>query len=334
MRKARKIILIILLVLVGIVVTLGATVGGYFLFASKSPTERAELMPKEHEVIVVDGEEHHVKSIVNYLVVGIDSTGPMKASNGYNNTALNDFMCLISFNLTDKTYLMIPINRDTMVDVDVMGLSGKVIGSKWTQIAYAHTVGDGMEKSFKNTCRAVSKVLLGVDIQRFIGINMTTVPLINDFVGGVTITLEEDLSSIHSDWTEGATITLTGDNCLEYIRARMEVGDGTQISRMRRQKVYMEEVIRKARTNDYSFDSIVDLLEIIGKYTCMDVTYMDMADVLGYVKSFTFLGIKQIEGTAAPNKGLMEFTPDEEKLKELVTTYFYDKVESEEEQAQ
>ncbi|MBP5551164.1 MAG: LCP family protein [Bacilli bacterium] len=329
MVKARKILLIIILSLVGVVVTLGSIAGGYFLFAQGSKTERAQNVPKEHEIIYIDGEKYIAKDTVNYLVVGIDSTGEMKASNGYNNTALNDLICLVSFNLTDSSYTIIPISRDTMVEVDVLGLSGKVIGSKYTQIDYAHTVGDGLDMSFRNTCRAASKVLMGVDIERYIGINMTTVPLLNDFLGGVTITLEEDLTVIDPTWEEGATITLTGDTCLKYLRARMEVGDGTQISRMRRQQVYMEELVRKARTNDYTFSDILDALHIVNNYVCMDVTYMDMADILNYVKTFHYNGIKQIKGYTQKNKGLIEFIPYEEDLKELVISTFYDKAPEE-----
>ena len=271
MGKTRKILLIIILSLVGIIVTLGISGGTYYLIARNSEEERAENAPKEHEYVYLDGEKYEAKNTVNYLVVGIDSTGPMKASNGYNNKALNDFMCLISFNLTDQTYFALPINRDTMVDIDIMGLSGKIVGSRYTQIAYAHTIGDGMENSFKNTCRAVSKVLMGVDIERYIGINMTTLPMINDFLGGVTITLDEDLTKLNKEWEEGATITLKGNDCVRYLRARMDVSDGTQISRMHRHKIYMEEVMKKARETDYKFSDILDLLHIINKYTCMEI---------------------------------------------------------------
>lgn len=330
MKKARIIILIVLLSLIGTLVTFGGIAGTYYLASRNNPTERAELTPKENQTIEIGEETYEAKRIVNYLVVGIDSTGPMKKSNTYNNTALNDFMCLVSFNITDKTYFLLPINRDTMVDIDIMGIAGKPIGTRYTQIAYAHTIGDGLENSFRNTCRAVSKVLLGLDIERFIGINMSTVPLINDFVGGVTITLDEDLTVLDSSWTEGATITLTSENCMKYIRARMEVSDGTQLSRMHRQQIYLEEVARKARTTEYGFSNLVDLLRIVSNYMCMDVTYIDMADVLGYVKEYQFLGIKKIEGTTQKRNNLIEFIPDPECVEKLVTELFYEKVESKE----
>ena len=329
MRKARKILLIVILSLVGVVITLGAVAGSYYLFARNSETERAEKAVKEHEIIYIDDEKYIAKDVVNYLIVGIDSTGEMKASNGNNNTALNDLICLVSFNLTDSSYTIIPVSRDTMVDVDILGLSGKIIGSKYTQRDYAHTTGDGLDMSFRNTCRAVSKVLMGVDIERYVGINMTTVPLIVDFLGGVTITLDEDLTVLDPAWEEGASITLTGDNCLLYLRARMEVGDGTQISRMHRQQIFMEEVVRKARTNDYTFSDILDALHIVNKYVCMDVTYMDMADILKYVQTFKYNGIKQIKGYTQKNKGLIEFIPYENEVKELVISTFYDKAPEE-----
>ena len=328
MRKARIIILIVMLSLVGVAIGLGAGLGAYFAKASKNEEVRAENTPKEMPTIMLDGEEYIVNDTVNYLVVGVDSTGELKSSNGYNNTALNDFMCLVSFDLTNKTYVLIPINRVTMVDIDIIGLAGKPISTRFAQIAYAHTIGDGMEMSFINTKRAVSKVLLGLDIERYIGINMSTVQLINDAIGGVEITLEEDLTAVHSDWVEGATITLTGDNCLDYIRARMSVSDGTQLSRMRRQQVYIEAVVQKARTTEYQYSDVKKMILNINKYLCMDVTLMDVTDLMVYVKTFEYKGIKRIEGTTQVRNNLIEFTPDPDKLKELLKDCFYTKKET------
>lgn len=332
MQKAKVIILIILLSIVGLGAILGASSGTYYFYSHQNKEERAEVKvveEKKNQEIYFEEEKYEPKGIVNYLVIGVDSTGTMESNHGFSNKALNDFICLVSFNLDEQTFFALPINRDTMVEINELGLTGKVVGHRYTQIDYAHSMGDGMEMSFRNTCDAVSTLLFGVEIERFIGINMSTVPLINDFVGGVEITLEEDLTILNPEWKEGATITITGDNCLKYLRARRYVGTGTQISRMNRQRVYLEALAKKIIAADYQLSNITDLLFTINSYVCMDVTYIDIADVLGYIKAFKYEGIKSIEGSTQVRNNLTEFIPDEEKLKELVKTLFYVKIEEE-----
>jgi anionic cell wall polymer biosynthesis LytR-Cps2A-Psr (LCP) family protein len=70
------------------------------------------------------------------------------------------------------------------------------MGTSEIQIAYAHAVGDGGAFSCENVVEAVSNYLGGVDIQSYIAMNIDSIAKINQLVGGVTVTIEDDFSAI------------------------------------------------------------------------------------------------------------------------------------------
>lgn len=317
---------IILIVLISVLLTgfIALMISLDKIFAVYSPSTRAVNLAKTHSLVYFDNKPYRAKKTTNYILVGIDSEGPLVSSKSYTNTDLNDFICILSFDHSTKTFFLLPINRDTMCYVDEYGLTGRVISSSYRQIAYAHTEGDGLKKSFQNTLNSASKLLFDLDIERFAGFTMSAIPIVNEYIGNVDITLDEDLSEIDPSWTKGATIVLTKDNCMQYIRARQEVGDGTNISRMNRQKVYINRVIEKVKEGSYN---IREAMTLIDDYTCSNMVNGDYLDLRSWLNDYTYAGTYQIEGTATSNNGLIEFVVDEEKLKDLVKNLFYDPIE-------
>ena len=58
-------------------------------------------------------------------------------------------------------------------------------------------------------------------IDHYVALSMDAVPVINDAVGGVAVRCMDDLTAYDPSLTEGAEITLMGDQALYYVRARM-----------------------------------------------------------------------------------------------------------------
>ena len=128
-----------------------------------------------------------------------------------------------------------------------LGVTGRKVGETYAQIAYAHTEGDGKERSCKNTVNAVSKLLYGITIQGYLSLNMDAVPLLIDKIEGVDITLEADQDLTYEDesWTPSSTIHLDGENSLRFVRARQTFEDESNIKRMGRQRQFIRAVIEK-----------------------------------------------------------------------------------------
>lgn len=292
---------------------------------------------KEMSSVYFDGVAYTRKNIVTYLLIGIDEFGEAQESGSYNNTQQADFLALLVVNKTDKTYSVVHINRDTMANIDRLGIGGMKAGLVYEQIALSHTYGDGLEMSCQNTARAVSRLLgrgktyngnaKDFEIDYYISMTMDAVAKVNDYLGGVTITLsdEEDLSEINEKWIPGATITLTGNDALLFVRSRMSVQDGTNISRMNRQRHYIEELIKQQQGKVYSYSYASDLYAEIKEYTVTNCTLSNFDDILSYVSAYEYTETLTPAGEARVGEKFMEFYVDEKKLDEMVRDNFYEK---------
>ena len=67
---------------------------------------------------------------------------------------------------------------------------------------------------------AVSNLFYGMPINGYVALNMNAVAMINDAVGGVTVTVPEDMAQVDPSFAEGAAVTLTGDQALKFTRYR------------------------------------------------------------------------------------------------------------------
>mgnify|MGYP001718301415 FL=1 len=86
---------------------------------------------------------------------------------------------------------------------------------------------------------AVSNLFYGMPINGYVALNMNAVGMINDAVGGVTVTVPEDMTQVDPSFAEGAMVTLTGDQALKFTRYRDTEKDFSNNSRMERQKQYL-----------------------------------------------------------------------------------------------
>ena len=130
------------------------------------------------------------KNVSSYLLMGIDHEGEVTEHSSYFGGQA-DTLLLVVVDREQKEYSLLQINRDTMCMVDFVGSDGTPIGErKQMQIALAYALGSGLEDSCENTVRAVSTLLYGVPISGYAALNMDAMPILNDAVGGVTVTIE------------------------------------------------------------------------------------------------------------------------------------------------
>lgn len=62
------------------------------------------------------------------------------------------------------------------------------------QLSLAHSMGPDQNMRAENTVDAVSTLLKGQKINGYAMINMSAIQVVNDMVGGVTVTIEGDFS--------------------------------------------------------------------------------------------------------------------------------------------
>ena len=264
------------------------------------------------------------KNIETVLVMGLDKFSEDVDSSSYDNDQQADFLMLFVLDNQNKTFKAIHINRDTMVEMDVLGVAGQKVGTTTQQIALSHTYGNGQNVSCRNTTKAVSNLLDGIDVTHYLSVTMDAVPVFNDLVGGVTVEVLDDFTGIDDTLVKGEKVTLMGDKALTYVRNRYGLEDSTNSNRMIRQKQYIEELYRITREKTKSDENFVlTAWQELSQYAVSDCYEQDLLQIYEKISGYEYLGTVNIEGKSLVGESFMEFYPDEEKLEKLVLEMFY-----------
>ena len=165
----------------------------------------------------------------------------------YHNSNFADLLLVLVFDHDNKTVTPFQIGRDTMCDVPRVNIAGEQLVSRYAQITYAYTYGTGKEDSCVNTRNCVERLLFQVPIDNYIAFTMDAVPIVNDLVGGVTVTLENDIPALGKAYVKGAQINLKGKDALRFVRYRDTSLMDSNLSRMSNQRLYMNGFTSAAR---------------------------------------------------------------------------------------
>ena len=261
------------------------------------------------------------------LLLGVDKFEG-ETPEGYVNNQQADFLLLLVMDKQHETCTPIQLNRDTMTQIRILGVTGEPAGTFTGQLALAHTYGSGEEDSCENTVLAVSNLLYGMEIDHYVSLTMDGVAILNDLVGGVTVEVLDDFSGIDDTLVQGETFTLYGQHALTYVRARGSLEDSTNLHRMERQRQYLaglQEQVKKAAQSDSNFS--LDALLQVNEYMVSDCTVNQLSDLINSMVTYEIEDIRTTQGEAQVGEEYMEFTVDEDALQQLVLEVFYDAVD-------
>ncbi|MBQ6393492.1 MAG: LCP family protein, partial [Eubacterium sp.] len=241
-----------------------------------------------------------------------------------------DTVILTVVNQKNGETRMIPLSRSTMVAIDQYNADGSYWKQDILQLAVSFAYGKNIDENCKNVAKAVSRILYGMPVHRFVTMDLSAIPQLNDAVGGVTVNCLEDMTDVNESWTEGAEITLHGKEAENYVRHRKtSISDESQDNnapRMERQKQYLNNFIRTLLTN-MKGDVFVPLrlYREVGDDIYSDVTTSEIVYYTSMLVSKGFNNsILSIKGSVKHN-AFTEFYPDEEQLYQLILDTFYER---------
>lgn len=312
------------------VVLLAGLMTAAFLFTKKeeqAPIENggtSQNAPQKQETLTYQGKQYPVKKhLQTVLLIGTDSveqyqekTEGMKSFYNYNQA---DFLTVLVLDTDNNTAEILQLNRDTMTDVPWLDVLGEYGGTEYKQLCLAYNYGDGGMKSCKNTMDAVSSLLFDAPIDHYIQIPMSAIGVLNDLVGGVPVTMEEDLTQIDPDFVQGATVRLRGSQAEAFVRARKVLEDDTNLARMKRQRQYLDsfqECARAAFDSDSEF--MMKLLEKLSEYLQSDLTAQQLSDLVTQLDNAEVSPIRYAEGELKLGEQYYEFYADEASLWKMV----------------
>ena len=321
-----------------IVCALAVMVAGVFIYTNQKNQQLQKVtagnsynMGSGYRNIEYKGESYQYNNrITTILYAGVDSVGKMEESEQYGNKARADTIALVVMDEKKEKMSILSINRDTMTKIRRYTMNGNDKGLYETHIGYAYTYGDGGKVSCENLCEAVSLLMGGIPVNRYVVTNQDSMPYINDLAGGVTVTVPD--SSLEAEYPElamGETVTLDDSNIRAFLQYRDTEESFSNEGRMERQKTYLTAYIEKIKSIDQKqIDETWNKLDIMKENLQTNITrsqYLGLAELLR-ATDFSGEDILQLSGENREGELHDEFYPDQEALQQTIIELFYDKV--------
>lgn len=206
MKKALKILGIILAIVIIVVVAVG-----FYFVKTKLNKINYENVTKE-EIIVNEGVEEQLTGYTNIALLGLDAR-----DNTFANSR-SDCIMIISINNETNDVKIASVYRDTYLQIDGIGLD---------KVTHAYAYGKApLALSAINTN-------LDLDITQYVTINFDSVVNIVDAIGGVQVTVTSAEATQIPGLSGAGTYNLTGTQALAYGRIRKIDNDYVRTERMR-----------------------------------------------------------------------------------------------------
>ncbi len=263
------------------------------------------------------------QDITTMLIMGIDQFGKVEDSGAYTNTGASDVNILLIFDETAKQCNVLHLNRDTMLEMPVLGVGGREAGTYYGQLALAHTYGSGLDDSCLNVSKAVSRFLGGIDINYYLSMNMDAIAIVNDAVGGVTVQVTEDFSQVDESIGMGL-VKLQGEQAIHFVRTRKGVGDQKNTSRIQRHEAYIDGFVAALRDKMESETGfILKAYEDVQPYIVTNCSANAISGMLERYSDYTMNDVTTPEGSNVLGEDYYEFYADEEKLDAWVLQHLF-----------
>ena len=264
--------------------------------------------------------------ITTFLLLGIDSQQPENTDGTCNVDAFSDVIMLAAVDFRNRQISLLTLSRDTMCEFQRLNPDGSERDWATGQLALTFSYGDGALKSCEITKNAVSQALSDLPIQSCSALYLDGLRRLTDAVGGVTVTVLEDLSYGYASMQPGAEVTLDGAMAERYIRAREHTEEGN-LKRMERQKQFFTALMKKVLASVR--ERPASILDLYGKISSDVVTDLETGDILYLATEASGMridtNIRNVPGTVTSDEnGFVQYDLDEAGLLELLLDVYYE----------
>ncbi len=295
----------------------------------ETPDSLIDNADDEGKHITYKGEEYRYnEAVVSLLFMGVDKAD-IQADGGYGENGQADSLFLAALDTANGNVKVIPLSRESMVDVNLYDADGQFIGTQKRQLCLAYAYGATAEEGCENTSRSVARLLYGMPIDGYVAVDFEGVKALNKAVGGVTVTPKETLKDARGTvlFNKGKPVRLNEESVLNYIRLRDDDADANN-RRMQRQKDFLNEFITLAAKNvKKNFTLLEKYYNAAKPYTVSDltlseITYLTSTYLVGGQRAITYLSVT---GESKQEGESIAFYADETSLYEAVLAAFYTK---------
>ena len=282
---------------------------------------------QDGKTIVYNGKTYkYNEAITSILFMGIDRDQFADDDENLGTNGDADALMLLTYDTSNGNTDLISISRDTMSDIDVYSKDGTYIGIEKQQICLAYAYGDGKETSCTNQVNAVSRLFYNIPISSYLSMDLDAVSVLNDAVGGVTVTSPQTFK----EFTKGETVTLYGESAETFVRNRDTSVLDSNNSRMERQRVYIESFFKTlAAGTKENLMLPVDLFNAASPYTVTNIDIPKVTYLASNIleKDFSEIEMQNVPGEVVQGEVYAEYHLDQEKFFEMFLNVYYTPVD-------
>lgn len=201
---------------------------------------------------------------------------------------LTDSLMVVSFDQETKDVALISLPRDLKVPMACM--AGKI-----NEVYTCHNQ-DGMnEDAGVSALMEQIEDVLGIDLQYWAHVNWGSVVEIVDAVGGITVTLDEDINDPYTEVqiSAGVPTQLNGHQAVALARSRYGAPNG-DFSRGNSQQKIVEGLVQKLMETGIDLPQALNLINILGDNLRTNFSSENIKSGVGLLRGFDMNNIRNV----------------------------------------
>ncbi len=265
-------------------------------------------------------------SIKSYLFIGVDEREDDFVDEELTPGTAGQADCLILLVLNTDTNEanILQINRNAMTELDIYNELGAVdktvTGSVCLQYAYC----TGGKRSCIAQRKTVEELLFNISIDGYLTMSLPGIADINDALGGVDVTMENDYTWIDPSFTEGSTVHLEGEAATHFVQYRDKSVFNSVQDRMNRQTAYVTSLINSMKNTDG--ESVAGKIsQFIGSTILTDLKSSELNELVKY--DYNTDNVLYLPGEMVQGEEYEEYNVDNTELQEMIINLFYTEAE-------
>ena len=236
------IVWVMIVVLAG---TFAVGAGSYFFITNQLSASGIEVYSTDGNTFDLPTPED-IEGPINVLLIGSDTReGQGDTNYGPVGSALADVIIMLHISSDRQNVVALSIPRDLMVSVPAC--PNPAGGEDFPAREFVQ-INSTMAKAGPACTLLAVQELTGVTMPYLAMIDFKGVIAMSEAIGGVDVCVAEPINDDYSKlYLEAGEHTLIGDQALAFLRTRHGVGDGSDLSRISNQQVFLTSLVRKLK---------------------------------------------------------------------------------------
>jgi LCP family protein required for cell wall assembly len=237
----------------------------------------------------------------NILLVGSDECSENCEGYGVRGSRLNDVTMLLHVAEDQQSAVAVSIPRDLVVPIPACPMED---GSGDYAAMSAQPINTTLSYGGLSCTVLTVQEMSGLKIQ-FAGlITFQGVIALSNAVGGVPVCITGDLDDEHTGLhLRKGTNVLQGKEALQFLRTRHGVGDGSDLTRISSQQVFMSSLVRTLKSNDTLGDpsKVYSLAVAATKNMTLSKNFADLNTLISIALALKDIPLKKINFVQYPS---------------------------------